>query len=112
MNGTPEQEEQDLWEILERDHTLSIDLKEEIIRICGDRGRKAILAVDESRVKRYLDFFVVVGTSDEYVVEDDFCTCRAQVFRGGSCWHVLAARIAELTGQFETVDEWYQETLK
>jgi predicted nucleic acid-binding Zn finger protein len=112
MSGTPEEEEQELWELLERDHILSIDLQEKIIRIFGDRGRKALLAVDESRVKRYLDFFVVVGTSDEYVVEEEFCTCRAQVYRGGSCWHVLAARIADLTGRFEVVDEWYQETLK
>ena len=112
MSGTQKQEEQDLWETLERDHALSIDLQEEIIRIYGERGRKAILAVDESRIKKYLDFFVVVGTSDEYVVEDEFCTCRAQVFRGSSCWHVLAARIAELTGRYEMVDEWYQENLK
>jgi len=25
---------------------------------------------------------------------------------------VLEARIAELTGRYEVVDEWYQETLK
>jgi len=112
MSGTQKQEEQDLWKTLERGHALSIDLQEEIIRIYGERGRKAILAVDESRIKKYLDFFVVVGTSDEYVVEDEFCTCRAQVFRGSSCWHVLAARIAELTGRYEMVDEWYQENLK
>ena len=86
MSGTPEEEEQELWKTLERDHALSVDLQEEILRIYGERGRKAVLAVDESRVKRYLDFFVVVGTSDEYVVEDEFCTCRAQAFRGGSCW--------------------------
>jgi predicted nucleic acid-binding Zn finger protein len=112
MSGTPEQEEQDLWDTLERDHKLSIDLQEEILRIHGERGRKAILAVDECRVKKYLDFLVVVGTSDEYVVEEVFCTCRAQMFRGGSCWHVLAARIALATGRFEEVDEWYIESLK
>jgi predicted nucleic acid-binding Zn finger protein len=112
MSGTREQEEQELWGALERSHVLSIDLQEVILRIYGERGRKAILAVNEARVKKYLDFFVVVGTSDEYVVEDEFCTCRAQVFRSGSCWHVLAARIAELTGQYEVVDEWYMETLK
>lgn len=112
MSGTQKPEEQDLWETLERDHALSINLQEEIIRIYGERGRKALLAVDESRIKKYLDFFVVVGTTDEYVVEDEFCTCRAQVFRGRSCWHVLAARIAELTGRYEMVDEWYQENLK
>ncbi len=98
MSDIPEQEEKVLWDALERDHDLSVELQEKIQRIFGERGRKAILAVNECRVKKYLDFFVVVGTSDEYVVEDEFCACRAQVFRGGSCWHVLAARIAELTG--------------
>ena len=112
MSGSPEQEEKELWETLERDRELSINLQEKILNLYGERGRKALLAVDESRVKKYLDFFVVVGTSDEYVVEDEFCTCRAQVFRSGSCWHVLAARIADLTGQYEVVDEWYMETLK
>jgi predicted nucleic acid-binding Zn finger protein len=112
MSDLTEQEEQDLWESLERDDALSIDLQERFLRFYGERGRKAVLAVVESRVKKYLDFFVVVGTSDEYVVEDMFCTCRAQVFRGGSCWHVLAARIAELTGRYEAVDEWYQDLLK
>ena len=112
MNSTPKQEEQKFWDTLERDRELSIDLQEILLRVYGERGRKALLAVEESRVKRYFDFFVVVGTSDEYVVEDEFCTCRAQVFRGGSCWHVLAARMAELTGRYEMVDEWYQETLQ
>jgi len=112
MSGSPEQEEKELWGALERDRELSISLQEEILNKYGERGRKALLAVDECRVKKYLDFFVVVGTSGEYVVEDEFCTCRAQVFRNGSCWQVLAARIAELIGQYEVVDEWYMETLK
>ncbi|MCX6699661.1 MAG: SWIM zinc finger family protein [Methanomicrobiales archaeon] len=112
MSSKPEQDGQEIWDALERDHALSIDLQERILRVYGERGRKAILAVDESRIKKYLDFFVVVGTSDEYVVEDEFCACRAQVYRGGSCWHVLAAKIAHLTGQYEVVDEWYMETLK
>ena len=112
MSSISEPEEEELWETLEKGHILSINLQEDILRIYGDRGRKAILAIDESRVKKYRDFMVVVGTSDEYVVEDEFCTCRAQVFRGGACWHVLAARIAIATGHFEEVDEWYQETLK
>jgi len=41
----------------------------------GDRGKRAIEAVGEGRVKRYRDFTVVVGHDDEYVIEDGECTC-------------------------------------
>jgi predicted nucleic acid-binding Zn finger protein len=112
MNETESPEEKELWEKLRKERALSIEIHEEIRNIFGERGRKALIAVDEGRVKKYLDFFVVVGTSDEYVVDDEFCTCRAQIFRGGRCFHVLAARIAEMTGLFEEVDEWYTDTWK
>jgi predicted nucleic acid-binding Zn finger protein len=112
MNNTGSTEEAELWEKLRTEHTLSIDLQEEILRLFGERGRKALLAVEEKRVKKYLDFFVVVGTSDEYVIDCEFCNCRAQIFRGGLCWHVLAARIAEMTGKYEEIDEWYMDTWK
>ena len=100
-----------LWKNLIMAQELSPDTKEEIIRLFGEMGKTALLAVEGKQVKKYLDFFVVVGRSDEYVVDAEFCTCRAQVFRG-FCWHVLAARIAEITGEFEEIDEWYLDTWK
>jgi|WetSurMetagenome_2_1015567.scaffolds.fasta_scaffold667648_2 predicted nucleic acid-binding Zn finger protein len=104
-------EEASLWEKLLEAHELTPALRDEIIRLFGERGRTALLAVEEGQVKKYLDFFVVVGRSDEYVVEEEFCTCRAQLFRG-FCWHVLAARIAGITKKFEEIDEWYLDTWK
>ncbi|HVP95102.1 MAG TPA: hypothetical protein VMS89_08035 [Methanoregulaceae archaeon] len=101
-------EEAFLWKRLMETRELSPELRDEIIHLFGDRGRTALVAVEEGQVKKYLDFFIVVGRSDEYVVEAEFCTCRAQVFLG-FCWHVLAARIAEITGNFEEIDEWYHE---
>jgi predicted nucleic acid-binding Zn finger protein len=112
MSTEESAEERDFFECLRENPVLTLDTKEKILRIFGERGRKALLAVEESRVKKYLDFFVVVGTHDEYVVDDEFCNCRAQQYRKGHCWHVLAARIAEVTGLFETVDEWYQDVWK
>lgn len=85
-------------------------LRQEILRLFGDRGRKALAAIDEQRVKKYRDFFVVVGTSDEYIVEDDFCSCRDFIFRKGRCWHVIAVAIASITGNCEEIDLWYQDT--
>jgi len=53
-----------------------------------------------------------VGHSDEYIVEDDFCTCSDFLFRGRECWHILAVRIAERTGVYESYDLWYQDVWK
>jgi predicted nucleic acid-binding Zn finger protein len=101
-----------IWEKIERDRTLTPEFRACIERVYGDRGRKALVAVDKGQVKRYRDFFVVVGHSDEYVVEEDFCTCSDFLFRGRECWHILAVRIAERTGLYESYDLWYQDVWK
>jgi predicted nucleic acid-binding Zn finger protein len=99
-----------LFELLSEQRTLTHELREEIIRIYGERGRKALQAIDEKRIKKYRDFFIVVGTSDEYIVDEDFCTCRDFIFRKGRCWHELAVRIAVAIGSFDEIDLWYQDT--
>ncbi|MDD1706374.1 MAG: SWIM zinc finger family protein [Methanoregulaceae archaeon] len=99
-----------LFEQLAEKKALTPELREEIIHIYGERGRKALQAIDEQRIKKYRDFFVVVGASDEYVVDDDFCTCRDFIFRKGRCWHELAVRIASAIGSFDEIDLWYQDT--
>jgi predicted nucleic acid-binding Zn finger protein len=99
-----------LFELLEERKSLTPELREEIIRIYGERGRKALQAIDEQRIKKYRDFFIVVGTSDEYIVDEDFCTCRDFIFRKGRCWHELAVKIAAAIGSFDEIDLWYQDT--
>lgn len=99
-----------LFSRIQDEGRLTSSLREEIIRIFGDRGAKALRAIDEHRIKKYRDFWVVVGTSDEYIVEDEFCTCPVYFFRGGGCWHVLAVKIASLTGDCEEYDLWYQDS--
>jgi predicted nucleic acid-binding Zn finger protein len=79
---------------------------------CGQQGEKALAAIDSHRVKKYLDFFVVEGKTGEYVVDEDFCTCRDFIFRNRECWHLLAVRIAQTTGTFEEVERWYQDRWK
>ena len=83
-------------------------------RICGyhqGRGKKAFVIIDSLRVKKYLDFFVVVGDEREYVVFDDFCTCHDFLHRGGKCGHILAMQIASVTQEFESYDLWFYETI-
>ncbi|MFA5332077.1 MAG: SWIM zinc finger family protein [Methanoregula sp.] len=83
-----------------------------IVREYGSRGEKALSYIDKQKVKKYLDFFVVAGTRMEYVVSDDVCTCPDFAFRQKTCAHILAVRIAEITGLYEPVDAWYQDTGK
>lgn len=101
-----------IWQKMERDRALTPEFRACIESAYGERGRKALEAVDAGQVKRYRDFFIVVGRSDEYIVEDDFCTCSDFLFRGRECWHILAVRTAERTGLYESYDLWYQDTWK
>ena len=103
----------DPWKILEREGRLTPEVRRLIGERYGQRGVKALEIVDEGRVKKYLDFFVVVGTSEEHVVEDEFCSCVDSLFRRrGECAHVLAVRIAVITGCYEEFPLWYQDTWK
>jgi len=102
----------DPWKILEKEKKLTPEVRRLIGERYGQRGVKALEIVDEKRVKKYLDFFVVVGSTDEYVVEDEFCTCSDALFRRGECSHVIAVRIAALTGQYEEFALWYQDIWK
>lgn len=76
------------------------------------RGEKALEIVDHDRVKRYRDFFVVVGDSGEYVVEGDYCSCEDFLHRKTNCAHILAVLIARAIGRYELIDLWYYEDLK
>ena len=83
-----------------------------VLECYGEQGRRALEAVEAGSVKKYLDFVVVVGGRDEYIVEDGFCTCDRSLIRNGFCWHQLAARIAVLTGLCEEYDLWYHAALE
>jgi predicted nucleic acid-binding Zn finger protein len=102
----------DLWQRLGRTKTLDNALRLEIEETFGNRGKKALAALDAGKVMKYLDFFVVSGRTAEYVVDEDFCTCGDFIFRNRICWHLLAVRIAQETGQYEKIDGWYQDRWK
>ncbi|MDO9324335.1 MAG: SWIM zinc finger family protein [Methanoregula sp.] len=99
----------DLWDRIKEKNTLDAALREEIEAAFGARGKKALAAIDAGKVKKYLDFFVVEGRTAEYVVDEDFCTCRDFLYRGRTCWHLLAVRIAVGADLAERVDGWYQD---
>lgn len=94
---------------------LTPEAVEAILAAHDDRGSRAIDAVGEGRVKEYQDFTVVVGHSDEYVVEDGACTCKDATYNldpedpTALCWHALAADIARAVGAVEHHDMYYSE---
>jgi predicted nucleic acid-binding Zn finger protein len=102
----------DIWERLHGGHELDADIRGEIVAAFGKKGTSALDAIDSDRVKKYLDFFVVEGRTAAYIVEDDFCTCGDFLYRGRTCWHLLAVRIAWETGRFVSVDRWYQDSFR
>jgi predicted nucleic acid-binding Zn finger protein len=86
-----------------------------IVSTHGDRGQQAIEAVAEKRVKVYRDFTVVVGHDDEYIVEDDGCTCKDSEYNLDAadpdqlCWHAIAVRIADAIDETDDHDMWYSD---
>ena len=102
----------DLWDRLGEKKALDALLRCEIEETFGKRGIKALAALDAGKIKKYLDFFVVTGKTAEYVVDEDFCTCGDFMFRGRTCWHLLAVRIAQVTGKYERTATWYQDRWK
>ncbi len=88
---------------------ISYDLYKSLLLAYGKRGEKAFNYLKEDRVKKYLDFFVIVG-EEEYVVEDEFCTCNDfQINLKGRapCAHILALKLSKLLGHYKEFDLYY-----
>lgn len=106
----------DDWrQALDSSGELTATAVDSLLREHGGRGRRAVDAVSESRVKQYLDFTVVVGHQDEYIVEHGGCTCKDAMYNldptdpTQKCWHVLAVEIAERIGKVDHHDLWYAD---
>ncbi|WP_435347884.1 hypothetical protein [Haloarchaeobius sp. HRN-SO-5] len=104
------------WQaLLDEAGELTPEVVQRIMRIHDGRGRHAIEAVSEGRVKQYRDFTVVVGYEDEYIVEEGGCTCKDAEYNldpgdpTDQCWHALAVAIAERVGTVDHHDMWYSE---
>ena len=102
----------EIWQRLAERKSLDTEIRREIETVFGTRGTKALAAIDAGKVRKYLDFYVVEGRTAHYIVEEDFCTCNDFMFRGRTCWHLLAVRIAQETSTCIPVDSWYQDQLE
>jgi len=92
----------------------------------GQRGNKALEALNEGRIKKYVFkpsgrvVWIVVGKKRDYIVMPaiDYCSCYDFYFqfdRGHVCYHIIAQKLAEATGmfdQFEDDDQFFNVLIK
>ena len=92
----------------------------------GQRVEKALEALNEGRVKKYIFqpsgrvVWIVVGKNRDYLVmpEIDYCSCYDFYFqfdRGHVCYHIIAQKLAEAIctfDKFEDDDQLYNVLIK
>jgi predicted nucleic acid-binding Zn finger protein len=84
----------------------------------GQRFTKALETLKENRVKKYVfrpsgkTIWIVVGKERDYLIipEAEFCTCDDFYFRVLDrqvhlCYHLIAQKIANSLGWYETIEE-------
>ncbi len=75
----------------------------------GKRGEKAFFYLRDRNIKKYRDFFVVIG-KHEYIVDNNFCTCRDFQFNLKAkkpCAHIIAVKTAKLMHCYDEYDTYY-----
>ena len=99
----------------------------ELYDLFGQRFTKALEALKENRVKKYVFkpsnrvVWIVVGRERDYLLmpEAEFCTCDDFYFRvldkkAHLCYHLIAQKIARNLGWFDVIcenDELYQSLM-
>jgi len=97
---------------------LSGDNLTELYELFGSRFTKALDALKEGRVKKYIFkpsgriVWIVVGRERDYLIipEAEFCTCDDFYFRVldkkvHMCYHILTQKIAANLGWLELIEE-------
>jgi predicted nucleic acid-binding Zn finger protein len=84
--------------------------------VFGQRLQRAIEALREGRVKKYVfqpsgrTVWIVVGKEREYLVMPaaDYCNCDDFYFQfdqGHLCYHIVAQKLAEATGRYDLIED-------
>jgi predicted nucleic acid-binding Zn finger protein len=90
----------------------------DLYELFGQRFTKALDALGENRVKKYVFkpsgriVWIVIGRERDYLImpEAEFCMCDDFYFRVLDrkihlCYHLIAQKIARNLGWFETIEE-------
>ena len=121
-NGKPESSEIDTLNIIckqaKTEDKLSGKNLTNLYDLFGQRFTKALEALKENRVKKYVfkpsnrTVWIVVGRERDYLImaEAEFCTCDDFYFRVLDkkihlCYHLIAQKISRNLGWFEVIDE-------
>lgn len=112
---------------VQRHRKLSGSVLVTLNRLCGERFWKALQAVANDLVKKYVfepsgrEAWIVVGRSREYpVLSEIYCDCEDFYInvivkrRADVCYHILAKSLAEALGVFSEVhvDDVSYDTLR
>jgi len=84
--------------------------------IFGQRLQKAMEALEEQRVKKYVfqpsgrTVWIVIGKEREYLVMPaaEYCSCDDfyfQFHQGHLCYHIIAQKLAEATNQYDLIED-------
>ena len=89
-----------------------------LYELFGQRFTKALNALKEKRVKKYVfkpsgrTVWIVIGRERDYLImpEAEFCTCDDFYFRVldkkvHMCYHLLTQKIAQNLGWFDAIEE-------
>jgi len=97
----------ELLDLLRRERKITGEVRRLVIELYGERGRKAIEAVEGGRVIRSGRRWFVRGRGGVYEVVKNLCSCPDHVMnvvtgKAGvdMCYHALARLIAEITGEY------------
>jgi predicted nucleic acid-binding Zn finger protein len=90
----------------------------ELYELFSQRFTKALDALKENRVKKYIfkpsgrTVWIVIGRERDYLImpEAEFCTCDDFYFRVLDrkihlCYHLISQKIARNLGWYETIEE-------
>ncbi len=91
-------------------------LHKKLSSVFGQRSEKALEALEEQRVKKYVFqpsgriVWIVVGKNREYLVMPaaEYCTCDDfyfQFHQGHLCYHIIAQKLAEATSRFDLIED-------
>ena len=90
--------------------------RDKLSPIFGQRLEKALEALGDRRVKKYVFqpsgriVWIVVGKEREYLVMPaaEYCTCDDfyfQFHQGHLCYHIIAQKLAQATGEFDLIED-------
>jgi len=119
--------ENSLFKELKEKGVLSEELLEKFVLKYGELFWRAIKAVEEKRVKKYVfkpsekSLWIVIGKTRKYLVIPDFyCSCDDFYFnvvtrkKRQICYHILARKLAEALNLYQVVkleDDLFRDVL-